>query len=156
MGKKNPEEPEKITEEQKEELEKKNLPPFRERESKKSPEIPDQKEKKADSLDGDDETTEPDLIEICRDFADIPFQIWSIRNPNVPPLDEKEKDLISKHLLKLAVKYKVKKFMKDELILIAAVGYSVMKRARIKKDVDDNSRQEREGKDEPGQADHPG
>ncbi len=158
MAKKNRKEPEKITEEQKEELNKKDLPEFREREVTKSPPEPEPEspEKEEESGPGPDDEKIFDLEEVCRDLADMPFQIWSIKNPNVPPLAEREKDQISKYLIKFAVKHKVAKYLKDELMLIAVIGYAVMKRARIKKNVDDDSGEEGERQDEPGQEDHPG
>lgn len=158
MVKKNREEPEKITEEQKEELNKKDLPEFREREAKKSQQEPEPEspEKEEESGPGSDDDDVFDFEEICRDLSDMPFQIWCILNPNVPPLAEKEKDLIAKYVLRTAKKYKIKKYMRDELLLLAVVGYSVMKRIGIKKNVDDDSGEEGERQDEPGQEDHPG
>lgn len=147
--------PEKITEEQKEEINKKDLPEFREREAKEQQEISPEEEKKEDSGNGDDDEIF-DFEEICRDLSDMPFQIWCILNPNVPPLADKEKDLIAKYVLRTAKKYKIKKYMRDELLLLAVVGYSVMKRIGIKKNVDDDSGEKGEGQDEPGQKTHPG
>jgi len=157
MGKKNKrEEPEKITEEQKEELNKKDLPEFREREPRESQKIPPEKEKEEESGPGPEDDEIFDFEEICRDLSDMPFQIWCILNPNVPPLADKEKDLIAKYVLRTAKKYKIKKYMRDELLLLAVVGYSVMKRIGIKKNADNDRGEEREGQDEPGQEDHPG
>lgn len=157
MAKKNREEPEKITEEQKEELNKKDLPEFREREARESQkEIPPEKEKEEESGPGPEDDDVFDFEEICRDLSDMPFQIWCILNPNVPPLADKEKDLIAKYVLRTAKKYKIKKYMRDELLLLAVVGYSVMKRIGIKKNVDDDSGEKGEGQDEPGQKTHPG
>jgi len=86
----------------------------------------------------------------------MPFQIWSILNPNVPALAEKEKELISKYVLKTAKKINAAKYLKDELMLLAVVGYSVMKRIGIKKNADNDRGEERKGQDVPGQEDHPG
>lgn len=161
MKKKKKIRPAPITEEQKRELERKNLPEFREGEKRESPqpepepetESPKEKEDSGPGLDDDEKIF--DIDDICRDLADMPFTIWSIANPNVPPLDDKEKDRISKYLIKFAVKHKVAKYLKDELMLIAVIGYAVMKRAGIKKDVDDNSRQERERENVPGEKTNP-
>ncbi|MBA7496242.1 hypothetical protein ES702_06841 [subsurface metagenome] len=114
------------------------LPPFPAEETK-------------DSIPGisKDEPEEIVLEEICRDIIAIPFEIWHLLRPGVEPLSEKEKDLISKPLSRVAQKYDVSRYMKDEFLLIAFLGFSVTRRLKIKKkikkDDSDDNRKEREG-----------
>lgn len=115
--------------------EKDNLPPF-----------PGADQKDFSPLNGN-ETDLSSIEEICRDLVSIPFEVWSLIRPGVPPLTEGEKKLIGKPLARVFVKYDVAKFLKDEFLLIAALGFSVMKRIRVKPDVKDDSREAGEGKD---------
>jgi hypothetical protein len=87
------------------------------------------------------------LIDICRDIISIPFEVWAILKPAVKPLSETEKDLIAKPLSRIAVKYDLAKFMKDEILLFGFLGYSVLKRIKVSDHAGDNSRKEGKGKD---------
>lgn len=89
------------------------------------------------------------IIEVCKDIISIPFEIWSKINPKVEPLSDSEKKHISQPLARIAVKYDVAKYMKDEFLLMTFLGFAIYKRARIKKDDKDDNREKGTGKDEP-------
>lgn len=89
------------------------------------------------------------IIEICKDIIAVPFEVWNKINPKVDPLSESEKKHISQPLARIAVKYDVAKYMKDEFLLVTFLGFAIYKRARIKKDDKDDHRKEGQRKDEP-------
>lgn len=104
-------------------------------------------EKKKASGPGTEELN-ADLQEICRDLVSVPFEIWAILKPGVQPLSDTEKNLISKPLARIVVKYDVARFMKDEILLLGFLGYSVIKRVRIPKNVANDSGKKGQGKDD--------
>lgn len=89
-----------------------------------------------------------DLEEICSDIVSLPFEVWSILKPGVTPLSETEKKLIGKPLSRIVVKYDVARFMKDEILLCGFLGFSILKRVKVKKDVADDSRKEGQGEND--------
>jgi hypothetical protein len=96
-----------------------------------------------------------DLEEICSDIVSLPFEVWAVLKPDVKPLSDAEKKLIGKPLSRIVVKYDVTRFMKDEILLCAFLGFSVLKRVKVGKNVVDDSGKERQGKDDPGQKPDP-
>ena len=98
---------------------------------------------------GEEIEADENIIEICKDIIAVPFEVWNKINPKVDPLSESEKKHISQPLARIAVKYDVAKYMKDEFLLVTFLGFAIYKRARIKKDDKDDNRQKRKGKDEP-------
>ena len=108
----------------------------------KLPEFPKEETKGGIPGISEDEPEEVVLEEICRDIIAIPFEIWHLLRPGVEPLSEKEKDLIAKPLSRVAQKYDVGRYMKDEFLLIAFLGFSVIRRTRVKKDDSDDNRKE--------------
>ena len=93
------------------------------------------------------ELEQPELEEICRDLVSVPFEIWNILRPEIDPLSDTEKRMIAKPLARVAQKYDVQKYMKDEILLAGLLGYSIIKRTRIKKIDTNDNRKERKGKD---------
>ena len=89
-----------------------------------------------------------DLEEICSDIVALPFEVWSILKPGVNPLSDAEKKLIGKPLSRIVVKYDVARFMKDEILLCAFLGFSVLKRVKVAKNVADDRGKEGQGKDD--------
>ena len=112
-------------------------------------ETPEGAEKKGDSIPGTSEDIESeDIEEICKDVVSGFFEIWAILKPGVPPLSETEKKLIKKPLARIVIKYDVARFMKDEFLLIGLLGFSVLKRLKVKKDVNNDRREEGQRKDD--------
>jgi hypothetical protein len=96
-----------------------------------------------------------DLEEICGDIMALPFEVWAILKSGVKPLSDIEKKLIAKPLSRIIVKYDVTKFMKDEVLLCAFLGFSVLKRVKVTKNVIDDSRKEGQGKNDLSQKPDP-
>lgn len=97
------------------------------------------------------------LEEVCRDLVAIPFEIWHALKPDIPELTALEKTHISKPLARVAQKYDVQKYMKDEILLFTFLGFSVFRRARMtKKDDTNNSGKKGERKDYAGKVPDPG
>ena len=82
----------------------------------------------------------------------IPFEVWAILKPGVAPLTDIEKATISKPLARIVVKYDVARIMKDEFLLLGFLGYSIVKRLRVPKNVDNDSGKTGKGKDDPGKG----
>jgi hypothetical protein len=108
---------------------------------------------------GTSEDENGNIQEICRDLIAVPFEVWAILRPGVEPLSDPEKTAISKPLARIVIKYDVARYLKDEFLLLAFLGYSVVKRLKVPKSADkitDNSGKEGQGKDDPSKiADSP-
>lgn len=127
----------------------KDLPPFPEEGMKESRFTLGDEEEEIDS-----ET----LGAICEDIISIPFEVWAILKPGTEPLSSAEKKMIAKPLSRIVVKYDVAKFMKDEFLLIAALGFAILKRVKMKKvikNAHNDSGEKREGKDYSGSEPSP-
>ena len=98
---------------------------------------------------GSEQEPDANIIEVCADVIAIPFAIWHELNHKVQPLSEKEKKDISQPLAKVAAKYDLGKYMKEELVLCFYLGSAVYGRAKVKKDDKDDYRKKGSGKDEP-------
>jgi len=147
--------PKERTPEERKEIEEKNLPEFQE-EKKQSQEIPEE-EKKDDSSISSGEIRPEILDEICGDICATFFHLWHIWNPNVPKLDPEKKKAMQKYAADMAVKYKLTKLTKTEVIFLALFGNEVLKRMgikrppkSIKKNAADHSGQKGQGQDYPG------
>ena len=92
--------------------------------------------------------TQESLEEICKVLAATTVAIWTVFDKEIEGLDEKEKDMVAPPMARCALKYKVQKWMNDELALALAVATIVSKRiiAKKKHDKDDN-RQTGKGQD---------
>ena len=113
----------------------------------------------SDPLSGTGENEADDIVleEVCRDLVAIPFEIWHALKPDIPELTALEKTHISKPLARVAQKYDVQKYMKDEILLFTFLGFSVFRRARMtKKDDTNNSGKKGERKDYTGKVPDPG
>ena len=119
-------------------------PPFQDLLKKKEPSGLTNSEPEIESIEADE-----NIIEVCKDIIGIPFEVWNKINPKVDPLSESEKKHISQPLARIAVKYDVAKYMKDEFLLVTFLGFAIYKRARIKKDDKNDHRKEGQRKDEP-------
>lgn len=121
-------------------------------------EKPSTKSSKESSLPGseDEALVDENIQEICKDIIGIPFDIWHQLNPKVNPLSELEKKHISQPLARIAIKYNVAEYMKDELVLCAFLGFAIYKRAKVKKDDVDHSGKKEKGKDDLSKESHPG
>ena len=88
------------------------------------------------------------LEEICKILAATTVAIWTIFDKEIEGLDEKEKDMVAPPMARCAIKYKVQRWMTDELSLALAVGTIVSKRILGKKKNDkDIDRKAGKGKD---------
>lgn len=149
MTKKESKEPKKEPKFQPAKDKKDQLPPFPERNGGMM----------SDSLSGtgEDEVDDGILEEICSDLIAVPFEIWHLLKPEIPELTINEKKLISKPLARVAQKYDVQKYAKDEILLFGFLGVSILRRTRMTKKNDTNdSRKERERKDYSGKVADPG
>jgi len=89
------------------------------------------------------ETDDVVLEEICSDLIAVPFEIWHLLKPVVPELTSKERTLIGKPLARVAQKYDVQKYMKDEILLVGFLGFSIIRRVKIGKKHDTNDNREK-------------
>jgi len=115
-------------------------------------------EKKSEEEDSGKESYRPgseisgvELEEVCRDLVAIPFEIWHALKPKIEPLSETEKKRIAVPLARLAVKYDIERFAKDEILLFAFLAYSISKRVDIKKHAKNHRREKGKGKDHPSE-----
>jgi len=147
--------PEEISPEEKKKMETKELPGFPER--KKGESEPSQEpEEKEDYGPGPDEALPDDVvIEICKDLANMAGQMWHILDPVVPELEPAETKMLYKPMARMAQKYKVGKYLKDEVLFIGGLIFVVSKRLRIKKNADHDRGEKGEGKDKPSEETHP-
>ena len=89
-----------------------------------------------DSEGGEEDFSDLDIEEVCKDIVSVPFEVWSILKPSVKPLTETEKKLIGKPLSRVMVKYDVAKYARDEFLLLIFLGFSVSKRIKDSKKVE--------------------
>jgi len=92
--------------------------------------------------------TEFEIEEVCGDVIAIPFELWGIFKKGVEPLSEKEKKGLGKPFARLAIKYHVQDYMKDEFYFLFILGVAISKRVKVKKDVSNHSGEKRKGEDE--------
>lgn len=126
---------------------KKSLPSFPE-ELKRSENLEEPTKETSSGLGNGNDQDKIDIEEICGDIVALPFEVWAVLKPAVKPLSEVEKKLIAKPLSRIVVKYDVTRFMKDEILLCAFLGFSVLKRVKVGKNVVDDSGKEGQGKDD--------
>ncbi|MBA7493826.1 hypothetical protein ES702_04391 [subsurface metagenome] len=147
--------PEEISPEEKKKMETKELPPFPERKKGDSPPIQEPEEKE-DYGPGADEALPDDIVnEICKDLVNMGGQMWHIVDPVIPELEPTETKMLYKPLARMAQKYKVGKYLKDEILFIGGIIFVVSKRLRIKKNADHDRGEKGEGKDKPSEETHP-
>lgn len=151
--------PRERTPEERAEIEEKALPDLRDKKGPqdKGQESQDQKSGAdfSTSLTGDEK---PEILdEICGDICETFFHMWHIWNPNVPKLDPEKKKAMQKYAAAMAVKYKLTKLTKTEVIFLALFGNEVVKRLGIKRppkkvkpNATDHSRKTGDGQDQPG------
>jgi len=78
------------------------------------------------------------------------FEIWGKINPKVPPLSDSAKKHISQPMARMAVRWDVGRYFKDEFLFCGYLGFEIYKRIRIPKDDDQkDNRKKGQGKDEP-------
>jgi len=105
-----------------------------------------------------EEKTEPiieedeNIIETCKDFMGVIFEIWNGADPEIPPLTEKEKKNIAKPLARIVVKHDLGRFMKEEFVFVFYFGSAVYGRLRIKKKNVGDRRKKKKGKDVSGKT----
>lgn len=147
--------PEEISPQEKAKMEGKELPEFPERKKGADQPTPNQEEKEEFGPGPDEALSDDVVIEICKDLANMAGQMWHILDPVVPELEPAETKMLYKPMARMAQKYKLGKYLKDEVLFIGGIIFIVSKRLRIKKNADHDSRETGEGKDQPGKEDHP-
>ena len=89
-----------------------------------------------------------ELEEICGNLWVVLYQLGGVLKKGFEPLTDNEKNLLSLPSARIAVKYHVQDYMKDEFLLLGILGISISKRLIVKKKDDkDNNREKGEGKD---------
>lgn len=143
LKKTKPEKKEEETGQEKMQSKKDELPPFPEPKKNEEDFGRGQDEKVSDRVEDDElegDFDAVDLDELSRDIAGVPFEIWAVLKPGVKPLTEKEKKLIGKPLARVLSKYDVAKYAKDEFLLMAVVGFSIMSRLKDSQKKEDDKR----------------
>jgi len=149
------ERPEEISPEEKKKMETKELPSFPERKKGESEPSRDQEEKEEYGPGADEALPDDVVIEICKDLANMAGQMWHILDPVVPELEPAETKMLYKPMARMAQKYKVGKYLKDEVLFIGGLIFVVSKRLRIKKNADHDRGKKGEGKDKLSEETHP-
>lgn len=134
MAQKNPQknQPEKPTPEQLKKLKKKPTP-------EKKPPFPFLVEEKEDSSTGsqtEEKTEETDSLElekICGNLWFVLYQLGGILKKGFEPLTDDVKNLLAPPSARMAVKYHVQDYMKDEFLLLGILGIDISKRLIKKK-----------------------
>lgn len=80
-----------------------------------------------------------ELEEVCGNLWVVLYQLGGILKKGFEPLTENEKKLYSPVSARLAVKYHVQDYMKDEFLLLGLFGISISKRLIVKKNDNNNS-----------------
>ena len=147
--------PEEISPEEKAKIEGKELPGFPDRKKGADQETPNHEEKKEFGPGPDEALPDEVVTEFCKDLAETAGQIWHGLDPEIRELEPFETKIVYKPMVRLAQKYRAGKYLKDEILLIGGIIYIVAKRLKEKKDAHHDSGKKGQGKDEPGQEDHP-
>lgn len=156
MTGKNPQEnkTEKPTKEQLKKVKKSSTPekkpqfPFPIEKEEKTPEEsstksfpPGSEEGKLDSL---------ELEEICGNLWVVLYQLGGILKKGFEPLTDDTKNLLSPPTARMAIRYHVQDYMKDEFLILGILGIDISKRLMVKKKDDkDDNRKKGQGKDDP-------
>ena len=111
-------------------------------------------EKKAEELSespggkNEEKISSLELEKICGDLWVILYQLGGILKKGFEPLTDDVKKLISPPSARMAVKYHVQDYMKDEFLLLGILGIDISKRLMVKKKDDKNDNREKgKGKD---------
>ena len=89
------------------------------------------------------------IIEICKDLLGMGFEVWHRANPKVPPLSDSAKRHISQPMARMAAKYDVGRYFKDEFLFCGFLGFEIYKRIGIKKDDKNDNQEKGQGQDKP-------
>jgi len=98
-----------------------------------------------------------ELEEICGNLWVVLYQLGGILKKGFEPLTDNERKLYSPVSARLAIKYHVQDYMKDEFLLAGLLGISLSKRLIVrKKDDDNNSREKKKGENNTGEKPYSG
>lgn len=110
-------------------------------ESSTEPSPPGSEEEEADSQ---------YLEEICGNLWFVLYQLGGILKKGFEPLTDDVRKLLEPPSARMAVKYHVETFLKDEFLLLGILGIDISKRLMVKKKDDkDDNREKGKGKDDP-------
>ena len=131
---------------------KKKLPPEKKEEWPYEIEKEKAKKEKETSKDtaGEEETSSLELEEICGNLWVVLYQLGGLLRKGFEPLTNDVKKLLSPPTARIALKYQIQDYMKDEFLLLGILGIDISKRLMVKKKDDKNDyREKRQGKDHP-------
>lgn len=99
--------------------------------------------------------TSLELEEVCGNLWVVLYQLGGILKKGFEPLTDNEKKLYAPVTSRLAVKYHVADYMKDEFLLAGFLGISISKRLIVRKrDDDNNSGKKKNRKDHASEESH--
>ena len=97
----------------------------------------------------EEETDSQYLEEICGNLWYVLYQLGGILRKGFEPLTNNVRKLLEPPSARMAVKYHVETYMKDEFLLLGILGIDISKRLMVKKKDDkDDNREKGKGKDD--------
>ncbi|MBA7497094.1 hypothetical protein ES702_07703 [subsurface metagenome] len=106
------------------------LPPPEEKESSASPGGEEEEPGKLEA---------PELEEICGNLWVLLYQLGGVLKKGFEPITNDVKKLLSPPTARMAVKYEVQDYMKDEFFILGVLGIDISKRLMVKKKKNDDS-----------------